>query len=72
MIASAVLVALLALFSDASPVKVRSQYAVKETHPVPGQWMRVGPAPEDHIVSLHIGLNQSQFDELERQLYEGE
>lgn len=54
-----------------SPVKTRSTYAVKETHNVPGKWSRVGPAPRDHLINLSIGLRQSQFDELERHLYEG-
>lgn len=54
-----------------SPVKTRSTYAVKETHNVPSKWSRVGPAPRDHLINLSIGLRQSQFDELERHLYEG-
>ncbi|KAA6413001.1 MAG: tripeptidyl peptidase [Lasallia pustulata] len=33
-------------------------------------WTRVGPAPADHRINLQIGLKQSQFDELERHLYE--
>ncbi|KKY15785.1 putative tripeptidyl-peptidase 1 precursor [Diplodia seriata] len=54
----------------ASPIRARSPYAVKETHYVPRQWSRAGRAPDDHVLHLHIGLKQSQFDELERHLYE--
>lgn len=54
-----------------SPIRVRSAYEVKETHNVPSKWSRVGPAPGDHLINLSIGLKQSQFDELERHLYEG-
>ncbi|MCJ1320877.1 hypothetical protein MMC15_006218 [Xylographa vitiligo] len=53
-----------------SPIRVRTPYAVKETHPVPAKWSRVGPAPGDHVINLSIGLKSSQFDELERHLYE--
>jgi tripeptidyl-peptidase-1 len=54
-----------------SPVRARSSYAVKDSHFVPRKWSKVGPAPSDHVIQLHIGLKQSQFDELERHLYEG-
>ncbi|KAI4128849.1 MAG: hypothetical protein LQ347_004015 [Umbilicaria vellea] len=54
----------------ASPVRARTAYAVKDSHVVPSRWRRVGPAPADHWISLQIGLKQSQFDELERHLYE--
>ena len=54
-----------------SPIRARSPYAVKETHNVPSKWSRVGPAPRDHLINLSIGLKQSQFEELERHLYEG-
>lgn len=55
----------------ATPIRARSPYAVKETHYVPRQWSKRGRAPESHVLHLHIGLKQSQFDELERHLYEG-
>lgn len=55
----------------ATPIRARSPYAVKETHYVPRQWSKTGRAPESHVLHLHIGLKQSQFDELERHLYEG-
>ena len=54
-----------------SPVRVRSPYVVKDKHNVPNRWSNVGPAPADKLINLHIGLRQSQFDELERHLYEG-
>ena len=58
-------------FVFGSPIRARSTYEVKETHNVPSKWSRVGPAPGDHLINLSIGLKQSQFDELERHLYEG-
>ena len=68
--------ALLAVFLTAdtvagTPLTGRNTYSVKESHHIPQQWTRVGPAPAEHIISLNIGLKQSQFDKLEKQLYEG-
>lgn len=54
-----------------SPLRSRADYAVKDTHIVPSKWYEVGPAPAHRLLHLHIGLKQSQFDELERHLYEG-
>lgn len=54
-----------------SPLRSRIEYAVKDTHNIPSKWYEVGPAPSDKLLHLHIGLKQSQFDELERHLYEG-
>lgn len=54
-----------------SPLRSRTEYAVKDTHIVPSKWYEVGPAPPDTLLHLHISLKQSQFDELERHLYEG-
>jgi tripeptidyl-peptidase-1 len=48
-----------------------SQYTIKDSHHVPREWTRVGPAPAGHLIKLQIGLKQSQFGELERHLYEG-
>lgn len=48
-----------------------SGYAVQDKHPVPNGWSRVGPAPAEHLIKLQIGLKQSNFNELERHLYEG-
>lgn len=54
-----------------SPVRTRTAYEVKDSHKVPHQWTNIGPAPHNTVINLHIGLRQSQFDELERNLYEG-
>ena len=56
----------------ATPLRVRSEYCVKEHHNVPPKWNRISDAPLDHLINLQIGLKQSRFDELERQLYQGE
>ena len=67
--------ALLAVFTAdgvaGTPLTGRNTYSVKDSHHVPQQWTRVGPASAEHIINLNIGLKQSQFDELEKQLYEG-
>jgi tripeptidyl-peptidase-1 len=55
----------------ASPIRARTPYSVKETHFVPHKWIRRGRAPGSHMIQMQIGLKQSQFDELERHLYEG-
>ena len=62
---------LLAASVLSSPVRIRSPYLVKDKHHVPNRWSNIGPAPADKLINLHIGLRQSQFDELERHLYEG-
>lgn len=62
--------ALVAL-STASPLKLRTPYAVKESHFVPRQWTEVEPAKGDGLVNLKIALYQSRFEELEKHLYEG-
>ena len=54
-----------------SPLRSRTEYAVKDTHRVPKKWHEVGPAPAHKLLHLHISLKQSHFDELERHLYEG-
>jgi hypothetical protein len=56
----------------ASPIKVRTEYAVKETHLVPRHWTPTGRAPEDHKLHLKIGLKQCRFNELEQHLLEGQ
>lgn len=53
------------------PVRPRSPFIIKESHPVPTKWTEIGPAAADHAIELRIGLKQSQFAELERHLYEG-
>lgn len=55
----------------ASPIPTRTLYKVKETHSVPRRWIQRGRAPRSHMIHMQIGLKQSQFDELERHLYEG-
>ncbi len=60
--------ALLLGLSIAAPVD--GVYAVKETFVVPPSFERVGDAPENHRIRLSVGLKQSQFEELERHLYE--
>ncbi|QIW98818.1 hypothetical protein AMS68_004336 [Peltaster fructicola] len=59
----------LAVVAYAAPFK-RSGYAVKNAHPVPQKWQRVGKAPESHTIALRIALKQQSFDELESRLYE--
>lgn len=54
----------------ASPV-VRSDYAVRETHPIPSQWTKISSAPADHVLKVSIALKQGNFDKLEQKLYEG-
>jgi tripeptidyl-peptidase I len=56
---------------EASPLLKRSGYAVKEATRLPRKWNRVGSAPLDREMVFSIGLKQSQFEELERQLYQG-
>jgi tripeptidyl-peptidase-1 len=65
---AALLAAAQAVF--ASPV-ARSGYSVKDSHNVPRHWTKVARAPADHVMNIQIGLKQSNFPELERQLYEG-
>lgn len=55
----------------AGPIKVRTDYTVKEVHPAPRKWSDAGRAPSDHMLHLQIGLKQENFEELERHLYEG-
>ena len=52
-----------------SPVS-QPGYAVKDSHAVPPGWKRVGDAPPGHVINLQIALRQSNFDELERHLFE--
>ncbi|KAI0966227.1 tripeptidyl-peptidase 1 precursor [Xylaria arbuscula] len=53
----------------ATPV-ARSDYSVKDSHFVPRGWAKVERAPADHLLDLQIGLKQSNFAELEKQLYQ--
>jgi len=54
----------------ANPIKVRTDYAVKEVHLAPRRWASAGRAPSNHMLHLQIGLKQERFDELEQQLLE--
>lgn len=71
------LVSALALLAEvtsvaASPVaNKRDTYAVKEYHPVPRKWERLGDPSRDHMLHLHIALKQEQPGQLERHLLEG-
>lgn len=55
----------------ASPLHVRTPYAVKESHFVPRAWKKVDRAPADHMIDLKIGVKQGNFAALEKNLYEG-
>ena len=68
---SATLLAVLYTAALGSPLPSRQIYAIKDSHNVPKQWSRSGPAPAGHWINLNIGLKQSRFDELEKHLYEG-
>lgn len=70
MLTSIGLTVIFAALISASPVRIRSPFAMKETHPVPRGWSKVSEAPPDHVINLQIGLKLCQFDELERHLYE--
>lgn len=49
----------------------RANYETKEDFYVPNGWQRVAEADPNHVINLSFGLKQSNFDELERHLYEG-
>ncbi|KIV96861.1 hypothetical protein PV10_00676 [Exophiala mesophila] len=55
---------------SANPVRPRTDYAVKDFHPVPPAWSNLGSPSSDHMISLSLGLTQSRFEELEKHLYE--
>ena len=63
--------ALAAQLTLGSPIKARSPYAVKDRHYVPNKFADLGPAPEDHVIELRIGVKQGDFNALEKHLYEG-
>jgi len=62
---------LLFVLSTTAYPSVKSSHAVKEAHHIPEKWKRVSRAPADHVLKLDIALKQSQFGQLERELYEG-
>lgn len=55
-----------------SVIAAPSKYAptIKEAVEVPRGWVRVSPAPADHVVDLRFGLPQHNFKQLEQALYE--
>jgi tripeptidyl-peptidase-1 len=63
---------LLAGAANGKPIRSRTPYVVKDSHNVPAKWTEVGPASPSHVIELRLALKQDQFQELERQLYEGE
>ncbi|TCD70002.1 hypothetical protein EIP91_005252 [Steccherinum ochraceum] len=58
-----------ATLSNAAPSKL-SALKVKEEIAHPRGWVKSHPAPADAIIELRIALPQSNFEELERHLYE--
>jgi tripeptidyl-peptidase I len=55
-----------------SPLQGRSEvYAVKDAHPVPRHWSKIGDAPRRHVLKLEIALKQGRFADLDRHLMEG-
>lgn len=54
-----------------TPIQPRPRYSIKESHRAPQKWTRLGRAPRSRMLSLQIGVKQSQFETLERHLYEG-
>jgi tripeptidyl-peptidase-1 len=56
----------------ASPLSKRwGDFAVKHSWvEVPAGWEYHSPAPPDHVIDMHFGLKQDNFDELLKHLYE--
>ena len=46
------------------------QHRIKEVVAPPAGWIKHGPAPSHSIITLNIGLPHSNFDDLERHLYQ--
>jgi tripeptidyl-peptidase-1 len=63
-------VAVVTSLAFANPLHKRFNYQIKETHNPPRQWTRIGPAPANAVLSLHIGLKMGNWEELERNLHE--
>jgi tripeptidyl-peptidase-1 len=53
---------------NASPVSSYSSYAIKERHAVPRDWVEIGSAPGTKLISLQIGLKQSNEGVIEQHL----
>ncbi|KAK5136110.1 hypothetical protein LTR08_004160 [Meristemomyces frigidus] len=58
------------LGAHALPASLGSTYALKERHAVPHAWTAVGPAPKSQVISLQIGLKQSNEGVVEQHLIE--
>lgn len=56
--------------TQALPYDVRSPFAIKERHPVPYGWERVGAANKDDIIEVQNGLKQRFESAVERHLDE--
>lgn len=56
--------------SLAAPTTKRSNYSVKERHPVPARWSKKGAAPKDHNLNIQIGLTQQNQEVLEQHALE--
>lgn len=61
---------ILLLFSVVSLTLVFAGSVVKDYHKAPLGWQNIGRAPREHVLYLRIGLSQSDFPELVRQLYQ--
>ena len=64
------LYALSALRGALALPSLRSTYAVKERHAVPTTWTAVGPASKSDLITLQIGLKQSNEGAIEQHLVE--
>lgn len=61
---------LIALALGAPKRGLNTRHKVKEVVRAPQGWIQGPPAPADHIIKLRIALPQSNFQELERHVYE--
>lgn len=53
---------------NASPVTNQPSHAIKEHHAIPRDWIKLGSAPATEIISLQIGLRQSNEGSIEEHL----
>lgn len=53
-----------------APFSGQNLCLTKDEVATPVKWSRLGSAPHDHTVNLHIGLKNAKFHELERHLLE--
>ena len=52
------------------PSSIRSNYAVKERHNAPSEWVEVGKPHKDEVIHLQIGLKQQNEGAIESHLLE--